>query len=86
MTETHFRILKPGREEWAEGFIAIPLMIFIPAHHITNNIALQFNLINSQLNQVSHRIRKTLVYSSRPDYATTWGTLQFRFWYPGFAI
>jgi hypothetical protein len=38
--------LKSGWEEWTEGFIAIPLMIFIPAYQIMNSIILQVKLIN----------------------------------------
>jgi hypothetical protein len=49
------------------GFIATPLMIFIPAHQIINCIALQVKLINSQLNPVSYRIIKTLGHSSQPE-------------------
>jgi hypothetical protein len=56
--------------EWTGGFVAIPMMIFIPAHHIVNIIALRVKLINSQLNRISYRIRKTLVHFSYPEYGT----------------
>jgi hypothetical protein len=43
------RNLKSGWEEWTKGFMAILMIIFIPAHHIMNDITLQIKLNNSQL-------------------------------------
>jgi hypothetical protein len=62
---------KSGWEEWIEGFIARPLMIVIPAHQIVNGIAWKVKQNNSQLNPVTHRIIKTLVYSCHPEQAMT---------------